>query len=87
MIHLSEASLRRFLHDGLALSRNAIVAQLVIHVNPCLGPLLFLDFYSIDHLPVVYIDTFVIRSAQWPIALDCAVVRGTQGCVRWIYTL
>jgi hypothetical protein len=48
---------------------------------------LFLDFYSIDHLPVVYIDTFVIRSAQWPIALDCAVVRGTQGCVRWIYTL
>jgi hypothetical protein len=47
MIHLSEASLRRFLHDGLALSRNAIVAQLVIHVKslprPALVPGLLLN--------------------------------------------
>jgi hypothetical protein len=37
---------------------------------------MFLDLYSIDHLPVVYIDTSVISSAHWPYALGCAVFRG-----------
>jgi hypothetical protein len=56
------------------MGRNAIMAQLVIHVKPLL---LFLDSYSIDHLPVVYIDTSVIRAVRWPSALDYAFVRDT----------